>query len=200
MTSPRLFAASATRICAAMQASPTLLALLAILTVAALSPPAGAQTVKPPAKTHASTTAGPKAIGKFEDWTAATNREAGQTVCYAFTRAQASTPAVSGRGDVVLTVTERSGGRDAVALSAGFAYAANADVSVVVDQQPPLDFYTAQRSAFARDGHMAVQAFLKGRQVVVHSPGPKAPVSDTFSLRGFNAAYAAIAKACPAGK
>jgi hypothetical protein len=183
-----------------MQAYPTLLALLALLAFAAIAPPAFAQTAKPGAKTHAAAPAGPKAIGRFEDWTAATNKEAGQTVCYAFTRAQASAPAVSGRGDVVMTVTERSGGRDAVALSAGFAYAANAAVSVVVDQQPPLDFYTAQRSAFARDGHAAVQAFLKGKQVIAHSPGPKAAVADTFSLRGFNAAYGAIAKACPAGK
>ena len=57
-------------------------------------------------------------------------------MCYAFTRAQSSAPAVPGRGDVVLTVTERTGGRDAVAISAGFAYAANAAVAVNVDQQP----------------------------------------------------------------
>ena len=182
-----------------MQAYSTFIAVLAVLSLAALAQPAAAQTIKPPAKPHAAP-AGPKAIGKFEDWTAATNKEAGQTVCYAFTRAQASAPAVVGRGDVVLTVTERTGGRDAVAISAGFPYTANAAVSVVVDQQAPMDFYTAQRSAFARDGHAAVQGFLKGKQVVAHSPGPKAAVADTFSLKGFNAAYAAIAKACPAGK
>ena len=144
--------------------------------------------VKPP---------GPKAIGKFEDWTAATSVEAGQAVCYAFTRAQSSTPAVPGRGDVVLTVTERLTGRDAVALSAGFAYAANAAVVLAVEQTN-LDFYTAQRSAFARDGHAVVAAFLKGKQIAARSPGPKAaPVVDQFSLKGFNAAYAAIVKACP---
>jgi invasion protein IalB len=174
---------------------------LVLLGVAGVAP-AMAQTAK--ATATAKTTAkaaGPKAMGKFEDWTAATNKEAGQTVCYAFTRATSSTPALTGRGDVVLTVTERPGGRDAVALSAGFAYAQNATVGVVIDAQPPLDFYTAQRSAFARDGHATVQAFLKGKQMVATSPGPKtAQVADTFSLKGFNAAYAAIVKACPAGK
>ena len=163
--------------------------------------PAPKTTTKSAAKPAKAT--GPKAIGKFEDWTAATNKEVGQTVCYAFTRAQASAPAVSGRGDVVLTVTERPGGpaaRDAVAISAGFAYAANAPVTVNVDQAT-LEFYTAQRSAFARDGHAAAQAFLKARQAVAHSPGPKgAAVADTFSLKGFAAAYAAINKACPPGK
>ena len=163
----------------------------------AAPPVLAAQPAKATAKTAKP---GPKKIGTFDDWTAATNKEAGQTVCYAFTRAQASTPALAGRGDVVLTVTERPGGRDAVAISAGFAYAANAAATLEVDGAS-LDFYTAQRSAFARDGHAATQAFLKGNKAVAHSPGPKgAAVADTFSLKGFAAAYAAIVKACPPGK
>jgi hypothetical protein len=190
-----------------MSAPPALLLALCLLFAASLLLPAHsalAQTATPAAKTGKPTrSTGPKAIGRFEDWTAATNREAGQTVCYAFTRAQASAPAISGRGDVVLTVTERPGtpgSRDAVAISAGFAYAANAAVTVNVDAAA-LDFYTAQRSAFARDGHAAAQAFMKGKLAVAHSPGPRsAAVVDTFSLKGFSAAYAAINKACPAGK
>jgi invasion protein IalB len=185
-----------------MRAPPGCLALsLAVLALAgapALAPPALAQTIKPPAKTKP---AGPKKIGTFEDWIAATNREAGQTVCYAFTYALSSKPAISGRDRVVLTVTERPGGRDAVALSAGFAYPPNATASVTIDAQPAQDFYTAQRSAFSRDGHATVQGFLKGRALVATSPAPKnVQVVDTFSLKGFNAAYAAIVKACPPGK
>ena len=140
----------------------------------------------------------PKSIGKFEDWQAATHQEAGQPVCYAFTRAASSQPALPGRGDVVLTVTQRNGGRDSVAISAGFAYAAGTEVQVGVDQAQ-LAFYTANRSAFARDGKAAVAAFEKGRQAIAKSPGPRAvAVSDSFSLRGFSPAYAAINKACPA--
>lgn len=140
----------------------------------------------------------PKSIGKFDDWQAATHQEAGQLVCYAFTRASASSPALPGRGDVVLTVTQRPGGRDAVAITAGFAYAAGAEVQVAVDGTA-LPFYTANRSAFARDGRAVVAAFEKARQAVARSPGPRnAQVSDTFSLRGFGPAYAAINRACPA--
>ena len=138
-----------------------------------------------------------RSIGKFDDWQAATHQEAGQQVCYAFTRASASAPALPGRGDVVLTVTQRSPGRDAVAISAGFAYPPGAEVQVVVDTAPLL-FYTSNRSAFARDGRTVVAAFEKGRQAVAKSPGPRSmPVSDSFSLRGFGPAYAAITKACP---
>jgi invasion protein IalB len=169
--------------------------LLASLSLIAATPPAK----RPPAKPPAAAENAPKSIGTFGDWQAATHVEAGQTVCYAFTRAQSSAPAQPGRGDVVLSVTERSSGRDAVAVSAGFTYAANAAVTVQVDQTPLDDFYTAQRSAFARDGKAAVAAFRKGSAAVAKSPGPKgAAVTDTFSLKGFEAAYAMISKTCPA--
>jgi hypothetical protein len=149
----------------------------------------------PPA--HAAAAERPKQIGKFDDWIAATTPESGQTACYAFTRAQSSAPGVPGRGDVVLTVTERASGRDTVAISAGFAYPPNAEVKVVADPTA-LDFYTSGRSAFARDGKAAVAAFHKARTMVARSPGPHATtVADTFSMRGFSAAYAAIIKACP---
>ena len=127
-------------------------------------------------------------------------REGGQTVCYAFTRAQSSAPNLSGRHetDVVLTVTERPAGRDAVAISAGFAYPAGAEVVLAVDKTE-LPFYTSGRSAFARDGHAVAMAFDHARSAVAKSPGPRGvAVSDTFSLRGFAAAYAAINKTCPA--
>jgi hypothetical protein len=141
---------------------------------------------------------GPKSIGKFDDWTAATLQEAGQMVCYAFTPAQSSAPLLPGRGRVILTVTQRPSGRDTVAIEAGFSYAANAAVNVQVDQSG-LGFYTSQRAAFARDNKAAVAALAKGSRAIARSPGPKdVSVTDTFSLKGFEAAYAAIVKACPA--
>jgi hypothetical protein len=168
-----------------------LMLILAMITVAhAQKKPAA--SAKPPA-------ASPRELGKFNDWIAATYQEAGHTVCYAFVRANNSVPTVSGRGDVVLTVTERPSGRDAVAISAGYPYRKDVTVTVQVDTTG-LDFYTAQTSAFARDGKAAVAAFQKGEQAQARSPGPRdgQTVVDTFSLLGFSAAYAAINKACPA--
>ena len=139
----------------------------------------------------------PHMLGRFDDWVAATHQEAGQTVCYAFTRASNSAPAIAGRGDVVLTVAQRPSGRDATAIAAGFAYPAGTEVTVQVDQTG-LSFYTAQRSAFARDGAATAAAFRNGKQAFARSNGPHgAPVVDTFSLKGFGAAYAAAVKACP---
>jgi hypothetical protein len=160
--------------------------------------PALAAPRKPAAAAHPAPAApGPKSIGRFDDWTAATHQESGQTVCYAFARAQSSAPSLPGRGSVILTVTERASGRDTVAIEAGFSYTPNAAVTVQVDQAG-LEFYTAQRAAFARDGKAAVSAFDKGSRAIARSPGPKeVSVTDTFSLKGFGAAYSAIVKACP---
>jgi len=167
--------------------------ILPLVVAAVIALPAAAQTSKPATKP-----AGPKQLGKFGDWTAATHQEAGGTVCYAFVRAQSSSPSLQGRGEVVLTVTQRTSGRDAVAIAAGYAYPANAAVAVQVDQTG-LDFYTAQRNAFARDGKAAVAAFQRGSRAIARAPGPRSgQVTDTFSLAGFSDAYKAIVKECPA--
>jgi hypothetical protein len=174
--------------------------LLALLILVVAAPVAAQPPAKPatPAKPAASP-AGPKELGKFDDWIAATHQESGQTVCYAFVRAKNSAPTVPDRGPVILTVTERPSGRDTVAISAGFSYPKGAAVTVQVETTG-LDFYTAQSNAFARDGKATVAAFQKGEQALARSPGPKdgQVVVDTFSLRGFSGAYAAINKACPA--
>jgi Invasion associated locus B (IalB) protein len=142
-------------------------------------------------------TAGPTALGTFAAWTAATYVQGGHTVCYAFTRPTSSVPMLSGRGEVLLSVTERPGVRDEAALSAGFAYAKGASVTVDVGGTH-LPFYTAGDAAFARDGAEAVRAFKIGYTAMAHSPGPGGhPVADSFSLSGFSDAYAAIVKACP---
>jgi Invasion associated locus B (IalB) protein len=167
--------------------------VLLLLTMA----PAFAQPKKP-APGAPSGSGAAKKLGDFEDWIAATHQESGQTVCYAFVRAKSSVPAVPGRAEAVLTVTERPNLRDTVAISAGFPYRKDATVTMQVDTTG-VDFYTAQSSAFARDGRAAVAAFHKGEQALARSPGPRDSqvIVDTFSLRGFNAAYAEINKACP---
>jgi hypothetical protein len=137
-------------------------------------------------------------LGYFDDWAAATREEAGGLVCYAFSYPSNSSTRLAGRGRAVLTVTERTSGRDAVAFSAGFAFPHNAATTLQVEQSS-LAFYTNGRFAFARDGAGTVAALRKARNAIMHSPAPRGgPIADTFSLRGFEAAYAAIGRACPA--
>ena len=186
MSTQRLFTPASLRISAPMHIVTAIVTALFAVAVC----PGAAQAQPRPAKPD-----GPKSIGTFQDWEAATHTEGGQPVCYAFTRPK---PAgiVPGRGEVNLTVTQRPAMRDAVSISAGFAYATNAEVKVAAGATN-LDFYTAQRSAFARSGAAAVAAFGRAPQAIAKSPGPRGEVADIFSLKGFSAAYAAINKACP---
>lgn len=172
-------------------------AALAAVLLCLLALPAAAQRPAARPAAHPVAANAPKSIGKFEDWQAATHAEGDQTVCYAFTRATSSSPVLPGRGEVVLTVTERTTPRDAVAMSAGFTYPPGTTVQMQVDgaTQP---FYTDKRNAFARDGKALLAAFGRARTASARSPGPRnMTVVDNFSLRGFAPAYAAILKACP---
>ncbi len=140
----------------------------------------------------------PTLIGRYGDWRVATHKAAGSVVCYAYTRLASSSARLTGRGDVVLTVTERPGSpRDAVALTAGFAYPPGSQVDVTAGKVR-MAFYTAQRSAFARSGKEAVRAFGTAAQASARSPAPRGrSVTDVFSLQGFEGAHEAIVKACP---
>jgi hypothetical protein len=140
----------------------------------------------------------PRSIGRFFDWQAATHDEGGQPACYAFTRAVSP-----GRGDaaarnVILTVTQRQGGRDAVAISTGSLQLGSIEPVMDVGAAH-LGFYAAEGSLFARDGHAVAATFshTHARSATIRVPSPHGNVNLSFSLHGFEAAYAATNKACP---
>ena len=167
---------------------------LTLIAVLASATPAFAARKPPPPPVDP---AAPRELGQFEDWIAATHLEGSQTVCYALTRATSSAPAIPGHDNIVLTVSERPTGRDAVAINGGMAFPGGTEVTVQVDQAA-LSFYTAKKSAFARDGAAVVAAFERGKVAFARFNGPHGtPIADTFSLRGFAQAYAATVKACP---
>jgi hypothetical protein len=157
-----------------------------------------AQTAKPaphPAPPHH---VAAKAIARFGDWQVAVHQEAGAPVCYAFVRARSTSLIIPGRGDVVLTVTQRPGARPAVAITTGFKLSGHLD-GVVQAGADKLAFYIAGRSAFARHGQDAAAAFATADRALARFPAPKGgEVTDSFSLKGFSAAFARLGAGCPA--
>lgn len=135
-------------------------------------------------------------LGTYGDWIAAWYRDGQVKVCYAFVRVGRSQPQ---RPGVILTVTHRGASRDDVALVAGYPYPRGApDVTVTVGPAE-LPFYVGSGSAHARDRRAAVTAFRSGREAVARGSHPsRMPAIDHFSLSGFNAAYEAINRECPA--
>jgi len=144
-------------------------------------------------------TAQPRQLGTYGAWIAATTQEAGQAVCYAFTRAARSEGTAAGRAAPTLTVTHRPGGRDQVAVSAGYTLPRGAEVALTVGDSESKSYATVQSSAFFGGGDRLVGTFRSGREAVARSPAPSGgrAVTDTFSLGGFTAAYEAISRACP---
>ncbi len=170
------------------------LVLLAPLALAALARPAAAQQAAQPRK-----------LGQFQSWTAATLVDGGHKVCYIFARASKAEGVVNrAPTHVLLTVTHRAAGRDAVALRVGYTYPRTTDgrdpvrVSVGTTEFP---FYTSQDTAFTRENGNVVRALRAGRDAVARGPGPnnRGTATDTFPLAGFAQAYDLISRECPPG-
>ena len=143
--------------------------------------------------------AGPRALGTFQSWTAATHSESGAKLCYAFARA-ARSEGVPGRDaqNILLLVTHRPNGRDQVAIRSGYTFGRGAELRLVIGTAD-LPAYTSQDSAFLRDGRAAVSAMRNGREAQARAPGPngRGTAQDIFPLAGFSAAYEAISRECP---
>ncbi|HEY4254412.1 MAG TPA: invasion associated locus B family protein [Roseomonas sp.] len=144
----------------------------------------------------AQTANGPRRLGEFQRWTAATMTEHGQKICYAFTNAARTQPA---RQNVLLLVTHRLGSRNQVAIRAGYRYPERAAVRLRVGTSD-FPFYTQADSAFARNGGAVVAAFRHGRDAQAEGPqaNRRGIARDSFPLAGFSAAYDAISRECPA--
>jgi len=135
--------------------------------------------------------------GVFGDWTAATYGSGPSKICYAFTKPQSTTPVLPSRGLTMLTVTERHGSHDEVSLTPGYTYPSDAAIDMQLGREH-LSFYVQDNVAFTDDVTRALSGFANQSDADVTATGPGAKkLTDTFSLKGFSAAYRAIENACP---
>lgn len=98
----------------------------------------------------------------------------------------------------MLIVTHRANQRDQVAIRPGHTFARGAEAALIVGNAT-LPFFTANDTAFAREGAAVVAALRTGREALSRGPGPnnRGVSADVFSLQGFTAAYNDITRACP---
>jgi hypothetical protein len=140
-------------------------------------------------------------LGAFGDWEAYASGQGKARVCYAVTKPVKQEGNVPKRGPAFLFVTHRPGDneRDVVNIKAGYKYRPNGTANAAIGNQT-FNMYVSDDGAWNRtpdqDKAMA-QAMVKGSTLVVRgTPGAGAATADTFSLKGFGAAYEAIGKAC----
>jgi len=163
-----------------------LAACVAVLTIAAPSVPMAAEGT---------------AIGKFDAWAAYGAGTGKAKVCYMHSVPQKSEGEYSKRGPTYFQVTHRPGEKslNVVSVTAGYVFKKDSNAEAEVDGTK-YSLFTEGDTAWSRDakGDAAlVTAMRNGNQMIVRGSSTRGtPTADTYSLKGFSAAHAAIDKAC----
>lgn len=140
-------------------------------------------------------------LGQHDDWYTYRISEDGARTCYMVSKPARTRGTFKKRGDVVAFVTHRpkEGERDVVNFQAGFTYKAKSDVNVKIADDS-FTLFTSKDTAWAKtpaDDKAMVQAMIKGVTMNVEGMTTRGEkIMDTYSLRGFTAAYKKITAAC----
>ena len=141
-------------------------------------------------------------IGDFKDWSTYTSQESGGQVCFIASTPLSSEGNYTQRGKVFAIVSVRPAeDRGAeVSLVAGYPLKPESTVSVDVDGAA-FEFFTREDTAWLPGGQELDQAMIsamrRGLTMVVKGTSSRGTLTtDTYSLRGFTAAYGAMDAAC----
>ena len=145
--------------------------------------------------------AAPKVLGTYQDWQSYLLLDGNRRVCYMASAPQKKEPAAVKRGDVLLFVTHRPADKeqDVVNVHVGYTLNADRDVRVVIGDKS-FDLFTKGETAWTRGANedkAMVQQMMKGSALTVAGESDRGTKTvDTYSLKGFSAAYKDINKAC----
>lgn len=169
--------------------SPTarcLLLVAALLLLAVTAGPAHAQN--------------PEYLESHRDWHSFQMTENGAPVCFMATRPTDSRGDYTRRGEIALFVTHRpgQGSQDVVSLHTGYPYRSGSGASARIKDKS-FTFFTSGEIAFAHaeDDRRLIDAMKAGADIVIEGTSSRGTLTtDTFSLRGFTAAYDQISTNC----
>lgn len=146
--------------------------------------------------------AAPRVLGTFNDWEAYQLIEgANQRTCYMASQPTKKEPGNVKRGDVLVFVTHRPADkeRDVVNVQFGYPLKAGTDVQLAIGDAK-FSLFPNGEAAWTRgaaDDKALVGAMMKGAVMTVIGLSERGTrTTDSYSLRGFTAAYREITKAC----
>jgi len=173
---------------------PRLLTLLLLALAAAL--PLSATRAQ-----EADERAQPSLEGAFNDWSLYGLQENGNPVCYLSSGLERSSDNVPRRRPAVVLITNRpaEGRKGVVSVDPGYIYEDGSQVLMTIGRRQ-FHLYTKGGQAWAEDGDdpQIIQAIRTGSTLVVTGRMKSGTTTtDTFSLRGFGTALAALDRACP---
>jgi hypothetical protein len=139
-----------------------------------------------------------KSLGKSGDWESFTYNDRTGKVCYTASQPKRSLNAPKRRGEVYVTITNRTSDKTTGVISV------MSGVEYKKDKAPELDvsgekfeLYASGDTAWAHNDKAIVKAMLKSRSMMAYAVPPKGEqVVDTYSLTGFPKALALINQAC----
>lgn len=144
-----------------------------------------------------------KLLGTFDDWEAYLETDGGETVCYMGSQPSKAVGKYKKRGETYILVTHRPKRKTfgVVSVRAGYAYKKDSEVTLTIGENA-FRLFTDVGHAFAYDRKTdaaIVKAMVRGKGMVVQGTSSRGTkTTDTYSLKGFTAAWKAINKACKA--
>lgn len=140
-------------------------------------------------------------LGQHGDWYAYRLNEDGARTCYMVSKPVRTKGKFKKRGEVVAFITHRpkEGERDVINFQAGFTYKASSTVTAKIGDRS-FSLFTSKDTAWSRspaDDKALIAAMIKGSSLDVSGTSSRGgQITDTYSLRGFSAAYKKITQAC----
>jgi hypothetical protein len=144
--------------------------------------------------------ADPQSVGTYEAWGAFTSTTNGQTICYMSAKPTKSEGDYKKRNPVFAEVTDRPAEHrlGVFNILAGYSLKSSAPATLEIGKQS-FTLFTHGDAAFAQDADdpRIVAAMKGGDTMVFKGTSTKGTqTTDTFSLKGADAAYAEIGRAC----
>jgi hypothetical protein len=140
-------------------------------------------------------------LGQHGNWYTYHLKEASGLACYMVSKPVRTRGKFKKRGDVFAFITHRpkEGKRDVVNFQAGYTYKAKSTVTVSMGDKSFL-LITSKDTAWSKkpaDDKSMIKSMIKGNLMAAKGSPPRGgQITDTYSLRGFTAAYKKITRAC----
>lgn len=141
-------------------------------------------------------------IDTFGDWNAFSDTENGKPLCYMASLPEKSEGKYTQRGDTYIMITHRPSEKTVgeVSIRAGYTYKQGSETEARIDSNRPIKLFTDGGFSWARDvqtDRAMVAAMKAGGTLIVKGTSSRGTLTtDTYSLKGFTAAYNAISQAC----
>ena len=140
-------------------------------------------------------------INVYEDWYVFSIKQDSANVCFLSSKAAKSEGNYSKRGEVIFIVTHRPAIKEigVINFRTGYTFKEDLDAVITIGKHN-FTLFTQGSDGWAKDSQTdiaIVKAMIGGSQMVINGISSRGTrTTDTFSLKGFTAAYKAASKAC----